>query len=59
MQIIIALHQLHQQFVYLPFMLFAVALLIGIASFYNPKDQTRYIGYVAAVLMILCFAFVL
>lgn len=58
-QIITALHHLHTQFAYLPILLFLVALLIVIASFYNPKPQGRYIGYCVAVAMILCFAFIL
>jgi len=57
--LLVILHHLHQQYSYLPFVLFAIALLIALGSFYNPKTATRYLGFAVAVVLILSFAFVL
>jgi len=58
-QLIATLHHLHQQYAYLPLFVFLVALIIAVVSFYNPKEQTRYLGYGVAILLVVCLPFIL
>lgn len=58
MQILHMLHSLHQ-YHYLPLILFIVAALIFIASFFNRKSQARYLGYVVAVVLVASCVFVI
>jgi hypothetical protein len=54
-QIITQLHTLYHQYSYLPLVLFLVALLVMYASFHGQKEQTRWVGYAAALVLVLCF----